>query len=118
MIEIGYRFALAGRAAESQSFELAGYEIGVLREALAAARAAPRPADVPKSVNLDGLRDAFLQKTLPPLEKAARARDLHSFRNAYAAAVVQCNGCHRSAGKPFLKVPAIAQGATFLDLRP
>jgi len=33
-------------------------------------------------------------------------------------AVAQCNGCHKTAANSFLKVPAIPQGATFLERDP
>ena len=118
MMEVGYRFALAGRAAESQNFALADYELDELGEAFARVKNVPAPEDVPKSVKLAGLVDAYQRDTLPALRKAAKAKDLRAFRNVYAQAVVQCNGCHKTAEKPFLKVPAIPQGATFLELKP
>lgn len=118
MMEVGYRFALAGRAAESQNFALADYELDELGEAFAHVKNLPAPEDVPKSVKLAGLIDAYQRETLPALRKAARSKDLRGFRNVYAQAVVQCNACHKTAEKPFLKVPAIPQGATFLELKP
>src|SRR5262249_30252700 len=81
-------------------------------------RVVPPPEDIPKGVKLDGLLDAYLRQTLPPLRKAAQKADARAFRAAYASAVGQCNGCHKAAGKPFLKVPADPQGATLLDLKP
>jgi hypothetical protein len=118
MMEVGYRFALAGRAAEAQNFALADYELDELDEAFGRVKTVAQPHDVPKAVKLAGLVDAYQRDTLPALRKAAKARDLRAFRNVYAQAVVQCNACHKAAEKPFLKVPAIPQGATFLDLKP
>ncbi len=118
MMEVGYRFALAGRAAEAQNFPLADYEVDELGESFEQVRVVPPPEDIPKGVKLDGLIDAYLRQTLPPLRKAAQKADARAFRAAYASAVGQCNGCHKAAGKPFLKVPAVPQGATFLDLKP
>jgi hypothetical protein len=118
MMEVGYRFALAGRAAESQNFALCDYELDELGEVLGRVKTTPQPEDVPKTVKLAGLADAYLRQTVPGLRKAAKAKDLRAFRNVYAQAVVQCNACHKAAEKPFLKVPSIPQGATFLDLKP
>src|SRR5262249_50963038 len=72
MMEVGYRFALAGRAAESQNFPLADYEVDELGESFEQVRVVPPPEDIPKGVKLDGLLDAYLRQTLPPLRKAAQ----------------------------------------------
>jgi hypothetical protein len=118
MMEVGYRFALAGRAAESQNFALCDYQLDELGEVLERLRAVRRPADVPRSADLAGQLQGWLSQTLPPLREAAKAHDLRAFRNAYTLAVNQCNTCHKTANKPFLKVPPIPQGTTFLDLAP
>ena len=118
MMEVGARFALAASAAHAGNFLLADYELDELGEVLGRARATPQPDDVPREVKLAGLADAFVRETLPALRAAARKADRRAFQTAWATAVLQCNACHKTAGKPFLKVLAAPKGTTVLDLTP
>src|SRR5262244_674937 len=74
MIEVGYRFAVAGRAAESQNFELTDYQLEELGESLARVRATPAPRDLPRGAHLGSLLDTFAREPLASLRRAAAAK--------------------------------------------
>lgn len=117
MGEIGQRFERAGRAATAGRFELADFEVGELDELFT--EDLPR-AELPKegsSAALASERDAFAKTYPARLKKAAAARDLAAFRDAFRDAAGACNACHLASGHGFIEIPT-EPGKPIPDLDP
>ena len=107
MAEVGQRFERAGRAASVGRFELAGFEVGELDELFT--EDLPR-AELPKegsSAALATEADAFAKTYPDRLKKAAAARDLGAFRDAFRDAAAACNACHQASGHGFIEIPTV-----------
>lgn len=107
MADVARRFEIAGRAAAGNRWELAAYESDELGEIFE--NDVPH-ASLPKegpTAQIAGLAKSFLQTAPPALVKAAQAKDPVAFSAAYAQAAALCNGCHQSAEKGFIQVPAM-----------
>jgi hypothetical protein len=105
MSEVGRRFELAGRAAQAGRFALADFEVGELQELFE--EDLPR-AELPQegpSASLPAMAAAFLQTQAPALKRAAAAKNLAAFAQAFATAATACNGCHQASGHGFIEIP-------------
>ena len=88
-------------AGEARNWDLARFERGEIEEGLGAV-AALRPEE--RGVDLAGLIDAFKQTQLTSLKDGIEMKDRGLFREAYQDAVVTCNACHQSTGRPFITI--------------
>jgi len=105
MSELGHRFALAGKAAKANRFELAAYEVGEMYEVIdddLAHASPPREGD-PKKVA--ALLEQLRGKRLPDLSRAAVQTDPTAFATSFAETARTCNACHEATKHAFLQIP-------------
>lgn len=95
MFEYGNRFTNAYYAAKSGNWALAQYE---LKEALEIQEV----GEITRPKRAEALK-SFEEAYLVPLKKAIEAKDGEAFRTRFEVAVAGCNGCHASAGYPFIR---------------
>lgn len=103
---IQLHFAKLHFAAEARNWDLAQFERGEVLEGFAAA-AALRPEE--RGVDLAGVMDAFKQTQLAAVKDALDVKDRPLFREAYREAILVCNGCHQTTGRPFIGITVPSQ---------
>jgi hypothetical protein len=101
MSAIQLHFAKLYFAAEARNWHLAQFERGEILENLEVV-AALRPEE--HGVSLSGIMDAFKNTQLVALKDAIEMKDRRLFRDAYREALVMCNTCHQSTGRPFITI--------------
>ncbi len=99
MTGVQLHFAKLFYAAKAENWKLANFEIDEVKENLENA-AALRPEE--KGVQLHGVVDAFEQTQIAALDTSVERHDLKTFRQNYSDAILVCNSCHRSTGRPFI----------------
>ena len=99
MTGVQLHFAKLFYAAKAGNWNLANFEIDEVKENLENA-AALRPEE--KGVKLHGVVDAFEQTQIAAMDSAVSQHDLKTFRQNYSDAILVCNSCHRSTGRPFI----------------
>ena len=105
MVEVARRFEIAGRAADANRFELAGFEAGEIGELFETdVPGAEMPKEGP-TAHIPTMAKAFLAANAPELKKAAAAKDRAAFATAFRDAAAVCNACHQASDKPFIQVP-------------
>lgn len=105
MSELGHRFELAGRAANANRFDLAGYEVGEMYEVIdddLAHASPPREGD-PKKVA--ALLEELRGRRLPDLSRTAVQKDAQGFTASFAETARTCNACHAATKHGFLQIP-------------
>jgi hypothetical protein len=106
MLEVGRRFELLGEAADAGRWELAEFELQELEEVFDELALAPSPEES-HEVDLQGIREAFLETHPPELASALQRRDTAAFAEAFERAALTCNGCHKASGHAFIEVPTV-----------
>jgi len=104
MFEVGYRFEMAGQAAEAERWELAAYQSQEIAEMFDMDMSR---ALLPGDCN-DEIADTMymnLLRQLPRLREAAEAEDADAFAEQFAVSSGNCNGCHAGCNVPFIQVP-------------
>jgi hypothetical protein len=83
------------------NWDLANYEVGQIRKSFdAAARFYPMFGSVP----LGKLISEVSEPALTEMERSIRAKDGHSFLQAFEKLTQACNSCHREAGFGFIAI--------------
>jgi hypothetical protein len=106
MLEVGRRFELLGEAVEAGRWELAEFELQELEEVFDDLALAPVPEES-RDVDLQGIREAFLETHPPELASALEGRDRTAFAEAFERAALTCNGCHKASSHAFIEVPTV-----------
>lgn len=104
MAEVGYRFEMAGQAAQSERWELAEYQSQEIAEMFDMDMSR---ALLPGDCN-DDIADTMygnLLRQLPELRDAAGDQDADAFAEQFAIASGNCNGCHAGCNVAFIQVP-------------
>jgi hypothetical protein len=105
MAEIGRRFELFGHAAKAHRYELAAYELHELEEIFEGELSRAEAPEV-GGVNLDGLREAFIETHLEELSRAVRSRNDQAIAAAFSNAAATCSGCHKATEHAFIEIPS------------
>ena len=88
-------------AGQNGNWQLAGYELGEIKEGFeVAVTLHPNFMGVPVS----SLITAFTAKPLDALVSAIAARSKDDFTKAFDQLTSGCNGCHHAANKPFIVI--------------
>lgn len=88
-------------AGKNRNWPLAAYEVDEIKEGLEdAARLHPTVDGIPVAEMIKTILDPRIEK----LEKAVEAKSRAQFTAAFDALTEGCNGCHASAGKPFIRI--------------
>jgi len=101
MSGIQLHFAKLYFAGQARNWGLARFERGELEEGLNTV-AELRPEE--NGVKLAGIIDAFKQTQMVALKDAIEMKDRSLFKDAYQEAIVMCNTCHQSTGRPFISI--------------
>jgi len=89
---------LAGAA---RNWELAGYELGELKEVFSDVQdLVPRYQNVP----VGDMIDALMTGTIAELEGAIAARDYRKFAAAFDQLTAACNTCHQAANRGYIAI--------------
>jgi cytochrome c553 len=96
MMEYGYRFALAGLAADAGNWGMAEYQIKEATE-IQEVGEITRPKNAPLLKN-------FEQSLLVPLQNDIKNKDLVTFKKDYDTAIQGCNACHQATGHGYVRV--------------
>lgn len=88
-------------AAHASNWRLARYEHDELGEAMEAAEALHARRD---SVDITSVLASIRQTQLRLLDSAITGKEVRRFGKAYDETLSACNGCHRSAGYPFIRI--------------
>ena len=106
MLEVGHRFELLGEAADAGRWELAEFELQELEEVFEELGLAAVPEES-RDVDLQGIREAFIETNPPELASAIERRDAAAFAEAFERAALTCNGCHKASSHPFIEIPTV-----------
>jgi hypothetical protein len=117
MVQVGYRFEMAGRAAVAHRFELAAFEVGELKEMFEMDVPHASPPKEGPTAHIPAMTKAFLEGAVPELGKAASSRNIATFAEAFEHAATMCNACHQASAKPFIQISSMP-GHSVLDLDP
>lgn len=107
MVDVGHRFEVLGRAADSGRYDLADYELGEIEESF---EEALPDADPPKEGHpevLPALVSAFAKTTIPDLKHAIASHDRTAIAAAFEKTATACNACHKASGHGFIEVPLV-----------
>lgn len=88
----------AGRAG---NWKLASYELGELGETM---DAAGMLHEIKNGVDITGLLRGVQQAQLTAVRRTVDGGNLRTFQGSYGELLAACNGCHRSAGYPFIHI--------------
>jgi hypothetical protein len=100
MSAIQFRHSKLWTAGQKQNWELAGYELGLVKAGLAEA------ISLYNDIPVENI--AMIDTPLASLDKAISARNGGEFNKAFNELTVGCNACHQSIGRGFIAmtVPA------------
>ena len=93
-------------AGEARNWELAGYELGELKEVFSDVQdLVPRYHNIP----VGDMIDAIITGTVTELEGAIAARDFSKFSASFDGLTAACNSCHQAANRAFIVIRRPAQ---------
>jgi hypothetical protein len=93
-------------AGEARNWELAGYELGELKEVFSDVQdLVPRYQNIP----VGQMIDAIITGTITDLEDAIRARDFSKFSASFDNLTAACNSCHQAANRTYIAIRRPAQ---------
>jgi hypothetical protein len=117
MTQVGHRFELLGRAMQAKRWDLAGFELGELRETFDDVPTAELPHDV--KADIPQLAKGFVPVIEAALQDAVTKRDPAGAATAFATASQACNGCHQASGRKFIEIPdKLGESVPRLDALP
>jgi hypothetical protein len=88
-------------AGEARNWDLAGYQLGELKEVFADVQdLLPRYQNVP----VGDMIDAIMTGTIADLEGSIAARDFSKFSAAFDKLTEACNSCHQAANRPYIAI--------------
>ena len=88
-------------AGEARNWELAGYELGELKEVFSDVQdLVPRYHNIP----IGDMIDAIITGTITELEDAIAARDFSKFSASFDGLTAACNSCHQAANRGFIVI--------------
>jgi hypothetical protein len=88
-------------AGEARNWELAGYELGELKEVFSDVQdLVPRYQNIP----VGEMIDAIVTGTITNLEGAIAARDFSKFSAAFEGLTGACNACHQAANRAYIAI--------------
>jgi hypothetical protein len=85
----------------ASNWDLAGYELDELKEAMEASKALNAEKN---GVKVSPVLDAVLQSQVAQLEDAIKHKLKSEFLKSYDATLGACNGCHSEAGVKFIHI--------------
>jgi hypothetical protein len=86
-------------AAEADNWDLAAYETGEIAETMEAVELLHAKRN---NVDISSVLNGVRLSQLPLLRRSIAGKDRRAFSAAYRQTLDACNGCHRSAGYPFI----------------
>jgi hypothetical protein len=93
-------------AGEARNWELAGYELGELKEVFSDVQdLVPRYQNIP----VGQMIDAIITGTITDLEGAIAARDFSKFSASFDNLTAACNSCHQAANRTYIAIRRPAQ---------
>jgi hypothetical protein len=93
-------------AGEARNWELAGYELGELKEVFSDVQdLVPRYQNIP----VGQMIDAIITGTITDLEDAIGARDFSKFSASFDNLTAACNSCHQAANRTYIAIRRPAQ---------
>ena len=88
-------------AGEARNWELAGYQLGELKEVLSDVQdLVPRYQHVP----VGEMIDAIIVGTITDLENAIATRDFSAFSVSFDELTAACNSCHQAANRAYIVI--------------
>jgi hypothetical protein len=88
-------------AGEARNWELAGYELGELKEVFSDVQdLVPRYQNVP----VGEMIDAIITGTITDLEGAVAVRDFSKFSASFDNLTAACNSCHQAANRAYIAI--------------
>jgi hypothetical protein len=88
-------------AGEARNWELAGYQLGELKEILSDVQdLIPRYQNIP----VGEMIDAIVTGTITDLEGAIATRDFSKFSAAFDKLTETCNSCHQAANRGYIAI--------------
>ena len=91
----------SGSAGEARNWELAGYELGELKEVFSDAQdLVPRYQNVP----VGEMIDAIITGTITDLEGAIATRDFSKFSASFDQLTTACNSCYQAANRAYIAI--------------
>jgi len=91
----------SGSAGEARNWELAGYELGELKEVFSDVQdLVPRYQNVP----VGEMIDAIITGTITDLEGAIATRDFSKFSASFDQLTTACNSCHQAANRAYIAI--------------
>jgi hypothetical protein len=93
-------------AGEARNWDLAGYQLGELKEVFADVQdLLPRYQNVP----VGEMIDALMIGTITDLEGSIATRDFSKFSASFDKLTEACNSCHQAANRPYIAIRRPAQ---------
>jgi hypothetical protein len=93
-------------AAEARNWDLAGYQLGELKEVFADVQdLLPRYQNIP----VGEMIDALMTGTITDLEGSIATRDFSKFSASFDKLTEACNSCHQAANRPYIAIRRPAQ---------
>jgi len=88
-------------AGEARNWELAGYQLGELKEVFSDVQdLVPRYQNIP----VGDMIDAIITGTIKDLEGAIETRDFNKFSAAFDELTAACNSCHQAANRAYIAI--------------
>jgi hypothetical protein len=88
-------------AGEARNWELAGYQLGELKEVFSDVQElVPRYQNIP----VGEMIDAIITGTITDLEGAITARDFTKFSASFDQLTAACNSCHQAANRAYIAI--------------
>lgn len=95
MMENAQRMTATNFAAKAGKWDLAGYELGEMREAM-------QTGELTRPEHKSALKK-FLDGPFTKIEKSVKDKDAAGFPTTFNQTVDACNGCHKTSGVPFIE---------------
>ena len=93
-------------AGEARNWDLAGYQLGELKEVFADVQdLLPRYQNIP----VGEMIDALMTGTITDLEGSIATRDFSKFSASFDKLTEACNSCHQAANRPYIAIRRPAQ---------
>lgn len=88
-------------AGEARNWDLAGYELGELKEVFADVQdLLPRYQNIP----VGEMIDAIMTGTIADMEGSIAAKDFTKFSASFDKLTAACNSCHQAANRPYIAI--------------
>ena len=106
MIDVGYHMANLWFAVQKRNWPFAAFEVDETRNRIRwAIRIQPVRKDAEgKEVDLKGIFDGIDTSSLAMLKQVVEKKDALAFVPAYKTMLESCYSCHKSSGKPYLRL--------------